>query len=102
MAAHPIIETKWQLDKIRELTNQLDTVLDEEEYQAGQAEEAIEQASKWEETKEEVVSLVQQVMYKLDPLDVMGAGSPDDLQEIHDGLHEAYDLLIKLLKELEK
>ena len=100
--AHPIVETKWQLDKIRELLNQLDTELDEAEYQANQAEEAIEQASKWEEAKEEAVSLVQQIMYKLDPLDVMGAGSPDDLQEIHDGVHEAYDLLIKLLKELEK
>lgn len=94
---HPIIETKWQLDKIRELTNQLDTVLDEAEYQANQAEEAIEQASKWEEAKEEAISLVRQAMRELDELDYDGTEP-----ETNRGIDRAYDKLREVVKELEK
>lgn len=93
--AHPIIETKWQLDKIRELVNQLDPVLDEAEYQATQAEEAIEQASKWEEAKENVESLAQQVILILED----GVSS---VEEADEQAIKALDLLRDLVKELEK
>lgn len=93
--AHPIVETKWQLDKIRELVNQLDTELDEADYQANQAEEAIEQTSKWEEAKENVESLAQQAILILE----------DDVSSVEEADEQAIkviDLLRDLVKELEK
>ena len=96
MAAHPIVETKWELDKMRVLMHQLDEALDEADYRAAQAEEAIEQASKWEEAKENVESLVQRAVSTLELYD------ENDVTAALEASVKAINLLDEVLKELNK
>lgn len=96
---HPIVETKWQLDKIRALVNQIDTELDEAEYQAAQAEEVIEQDSKWEEAKDNVDSLAQQALSELEGIEHLDGS---DIEDIKSRTVFAALKLKDILKELEK
>lgn len=91
--AHPIVETKWTLEKIRTFLNNMDSELDEAEYQLSKSEEVIESAEKWEGTKAEIKPLVEKAIRTLED-----AGYTSADKSIMDTLK----LLSTVVKELEK
>lgn len=93
---HPNVETKWQLDKIRELVNQIDKELDEADFRINQSEELRDQEDKREIDRKALASLAQNACKELEDVDMA------DERAVHDSMVTAIKAFAEIIKELNK